>query len=55
MLKREEKKNNVDRIARVNNYNAEKIKMKIELDNMRGKQLMDEKKQLLESRFAVRR
>lgn len=55
MLKREERLENVVRIAKVNQYNAEKIKKKIELDKMRGDQIQEEKTQMLETRFAVRR
>ena len=55
LLKREAKLQNVQRISKVNQYQATKIKAKIEYDKARGEQLMNEKKEMLETRFAVRR
>lgn len=55
LLKREERLDNVARIARANKYQANKIKQKIDYDQQRGQQLMAEKKNMLDTRFAVRR
>lgn len=55
LLKREERLDNVARIARANKYQADKIKQKIEYDKQRGERLMAEKKNMLDTRFAVRR
>lgn len=55
LLKREERLENVARIAKANEYQALKIKQKIEFDQQRGEALMAEKKELLETRFTVRR
>ena len=55
LLKREERLENVARIARANEYSSSKVKQKIDFDKLRGEQLMNEKRQLLETRFAVRR
>jgi hypothetical protein len=46
---------NVARIARANKYQANRIKQKIDFDKQRGEQLMAEKKNMLDTRFAVRR
>ena len=55
LLKREERLENVARIAKANEYQALKIKQKIEFDQQRGEAFMAEKKELLETRFTVRR
>ena len=55
MLAREEKLQNVERIAKANKYAQGKIQQKIEFDKQRGDQIMEEKKNMLETRFAVRR
>ena len=55
LLKREERLDNVARIARANKYQANRIKQKIDFDKQRGEQLMAEKKNMLDTRFAVRR
>ena len=55
LLKREDRLDNVARIARANKYQANRIKQKIDFDKQRGEQLMAEKKNMLDTRFAVRR
>jgi hypothetical protein len=55
LLKREERLENVARIAKANEYQQQKIKQKIDFDIQRGDALMAEKKELLETRFSVRR
>lgn len=55
MLAREEKLQNVERIAKANKYAQDKIKQKIEFDKQRGDQIAEEKRSMLETRFAVRR
>ena len=55
MLKREERLENVERIARANRYQAQLIKTKIDFDKVRGEQIMKEKADMLDTRFAVRR
>lgn len=55
LLKREEKLENVERIAKAQEYKKNKILEKIEFDNERSTSLKKEKEKLLETRFAVRR
>lgn len=55
LLKREEKFENVERIAKAQNYKKQKILEKIEFDNLKTEHLRKEKAKLLETRFAVRR
>ena len=55
MLKLEEKLQNVQRIAKANEYAAEKVKQRIEFDKQRGEALAAEKADMLKTRFAVRR
>ena len=45
----------MERIAKANKYAQEKIQQKIEFDKQRGEQIAEEKRQMLETRFAVRR
>ena len=55
MIKREDSLENVQRIARANACHQRKIMEKIELDKRKGEQLAQEKRNMLETRFAVRR
>ena len=55
LLKREERLENVERIARANEYSAQKVKQKIEYDQIKGEQLQQEKQMMLETRLAVRK
>ena len=55
LIKREEKFENVERIARAQNYKKQKILEKIEFDNLKSEHVRHEKAKLLDSRFAVRR
>jgi hypothetical protein len=55
LIKREEKFENVERIARAQNYKKQKILEKIEYDNLKSEHVRAEKAKLLETRFVVRR
>lgn len=55
MLKREEKWQTVERIARAQEYKKSLILEKIEYDNMKTQTLMSEKERLFASRAAIRR
>lgn len=55
LIKREDKLENVDRIARAQEYKKQKVLEKIEFGNMKGEHLKKEKEKLLETRFSVRR
>ena len=55
LLKREEKFENVERIARAQNYKKQKILEKIEFDNLKTEHIRKEKAKLLDTRFTVRR
>ena len=55
LIKREDRLENVERIARANQYQQKKIMHKIELDKQKTDALMAEKANMLETRFAVRR
>ena len=55
MIKREEKLENVERIAKAQDYKKGKIMEKIEWDNERSTSLRREKDKLMETRFQVRR
>jgi uncharacterized protein YfeS len=55
LIKREDRLENVERIARANEYQQKKIMQKIEFDKLKTEALMAEKANMLETRFAVRR
>lgn len=55
LIKREEKIENVTRIAKAQDYQKQKTLEKIQYDNMKSVQLQREKDKLLETRFQVRR
>lgn len=55
MLKREEKWQTVERIARAQEYKKSLILEKIEYDNMKTQTLMSEKERLFASRASIRR
>jgi uncharacterized protein YfeS len=55
LIKREDRLENVERIARANAYQQKKIMEKIELDKLKTEALMAEKASMLQTRFAVRR
>ena len=55
MIKREDRLENVERIARANEHQQMKIMKKIKEDDLRGQALQKEKMAMLETRFAVRR
>jgi hypothetical protein len=55
LLKREEKIENVDRIAKAQEYKKAKILEKIEFDNMKTEHVRREKEKLMDTRFSVRR
>lgn len=55
LLRREEKIENVERIAKAQDYKKQKILEKIEYDNEKSVHLRKEKEKLLETRFVVRR
>ena len=55
LLQREERLENVKRISKANEYQNKKISEKIEMDKLKGEQIMKEKADMLESRFTVRR
>ena len=55
MLKREEKWETVERIARAQEYKKSLILEKIEYDNLKTQTLMSEKERLFASRASIRR
>lgn len=55
MLKREEKWETVERIARAQEYKKSLIMEKIEYDNLKTQTLMSEKERLFSSRASIRR
>lgn len=55
LIKREEKIENVNRIAKAQEYQKQKVLEKIDYDNSRSAHLRKEREKLLETRFAVRR
>lgn len=55
LLKREEKIENVGRIAKAQEYKKQKILEKIEFDNMKTQHVRKEKEKLMDTRFSVRR
>lgn len=55
LIKREEKLENVDRIAKAQEYKKHKVLEKIEYGNMKSEHLRREKDKLIDTRFAVRR
>ena len=55
LIKREEKIENVSRIAKAQEYQKVKVLEKIQYDNQRSEHLRREKEKLLDTRFAVRR
>lgn len=55
LIKREEKVENVERIAKAQQYQKARILEKIEFDNLKTSQVRKEKDKLLETRFQVRR
>lgn len=55
LIKREDRLENVERIARANLYTQKKIMQKIEFDKQKCEALLAEKAAMLETRFAVRR
>lgn len=55
ILAREEKQENVERIARANLFAKAQIEMKIQQAAEKGKALKLEKAKLLETRFTIRR
>ena len=55
LLKREEKLENVERIARAQEYKKQKVLEKIEFGNVKTEHVKREREKLMETRFAVRR
>ncbi len=55
LIKREDKLENVDRIAKAQEYKKTKVLEKIEFGNAKSEHVRREKEKLLETRFAVRR
>ena len=55
LIKREDKLDNVERIARANEHQQRKVLAKIEQDKMRSETLQQQKADLLAQRFKVRR
>jgi len=55
LLKREEKLENVERIARAQEYKKQKVLEKIEFGNLKTELVKNEREKLMETRFAVRR
>lgn len=55
MIKREDKLENVERIAKATEYKKAKILEKIQFDNMKTQVVQREKEKLMETRFSVRR
>lgn len=55
LIKREDKQENVERIAKAQQFKKDKILEKIEFDNMKTQHVRKEKEKLLETRFQVRR
>ena len=54
-MKREERLENVARIAKANQYAADQVRAKIEFDRQRGEIIQKEKADALATRFMVRR
>jgi|DEB0MinimDraft_12_1074336.scaffolds.fasta_scaffold72731_1 hypothetical protein len=55
LIKREERLENVQRIAKANQYQKDLIKSKIAEQDQRGASLKKEKEKMLETRFTIRR
>jgi len=55
LIKREDKLENVERIARAQSYHKQLILDKIEFGNMKTTHVKQEREKLLETRFHVRR
>ena len=55
MIKREERLENVTRIAKANEYQNKIVSDKIEYDKIKGDMIMKEKSDMLNNRFSARR